>query len=176
MPHQPSHILVGQIGSVFWLRVEEKGCFQNSVAVKIAVEQRINAGVRDFVFDLERCSMMDSTFLGTLTGVARNLRQCGGGRVTVVNVNARNEQLLINLGLDHVLEVDLNGSTWAEERKQVASELALCENTAMLCKKEQAAHVLAAHQELCEANAVNASRFKDVIEFLERDLDVKQGS
>jgi anti-anti-sigma factor len=166
----PSHILVGQIGTVFWLRIEDKGCFQNSVAVKTAVEQRIASGVRDFVFDLERCPMMDSTFLGTLTGVARDLRESGGGRVTVVNVNARNEQLLINLGLDHVLEVDLNGSTWVEERKEVASELALCETIAMPCKTEQAAHVLAAHQALCEANAANASRFKDVIDFLERDL------
>jgi anti-anti-sigma factor len=167
----PSHILVGQIGTVFWLRIEDKGCFQNSVAVKTAVEQRIASGVRDFVFDLERCPMMDSTFLGTLTGVARDLRESGGGRVTVVNVNTRNEQLLINLGLDHVLEVDLNGSTWVDERKEVASELALCETTAMPCKSEQAAHVLAAHQALCEANAANASRFKDVIDFLERDLD-----
>ena len=170
----PSHILVGQIGKVFWLRIEDKGCFQNSVIVKKAVDQQLKAEVRDFVFDLERCPMMDSTFLGTLTGVARDLRESGGGRVTVLNVNARNEQLLINLGLDHILEVDLNGSTWVEERKEVANELALCEPEAMPCKTEQAAHVLAAHQALCDANAANASRFKDVIDFLERDLGERQ--
>ena len=85
----PSTILVGQIGNVFWLRVDGKGCFQNSISVKSAVRDRIESGVRDFVFDLDRCPMMDSTFLGTLTGVARDLRDCGGGPVTVLNVTAR---------------------------------------------------------------------------------------
>lgn len=169
-----SHILVGQIGGVFWLRIEDKGSFQNSVIVKRAVDRQLAGGIRDFVFDLERCPTMDSTFLGTLTGVARDLRESGGGTVTVVNVNARNEQLLTNLGLDHVLDVDLTGGAWAEERKQVASELALCDQNASLCKTEQAAHVLAAHQALSDANPANASRFKDVIDFLERDLSAQQ--
>ena len=166
----PSHILVGQIGRVFWLRVEDKGCFQNSVAIKRAVAQRISAGVRDFVFDLERCPTMDSTFLGTLTGVARDLKESGGGRVAVVNINQRNEQLLTNLGLDHVLEVDFNGAAWLDERREVASELELFQTGTVPCKTEQAEHVLAAHRALCDANAANDSRFKDVIDFLERDL------
>lgn len=171
-----SNILVGEIGSVFWLRVEGKGCFQNSMDVKRVVQQKIQGGLRNFVFDLDRCPMMDSTFLGTLTGVARDLRQSGGGRVTVVNVNARNEQLLSSLGLNHVLEVDMEGSAWAEERKVAASELAMCEKTPEVCKTEQAAHVLDAHKALSKANEANASRFRDVIDYLEKDLGDKKAS
>lgn len=170
-PH--SSILVGQIGGVFWLRIDGKGCFQNSLSVKTAVQDRIASGVRDFVFDLDRCPMMDSTFLGTMTGVARDLRECGGGTVTVLNVNARNQQLLSSLGLDHVLSVDVDGTAWAEERRQVACELEQCASAAAICKEAQAAHVLQAHQALCEANEANSSRFRDVIDFLEKEVDRK---
>lgn len=113
---------------------------------------------------------MDSTFLGTLTGVARDLRDCGGGRVTVLNVNARNQQLLTSLGLDHVLEVDLTGETWQEERKQAASELDQYTPPGEVAKSAQAAHVLEAHQALSEANPANAGRFRDVIEFLAKEV------
>jgi anti-anti-sigma factor len=171
----PSTILVGQIGSVFWLRVEGKGCFQNSISIKHAVQSRIKVGVRNFVFDLDHCPTMDSTFLGTLTGVARDLRDCGGGRVTVLNVNARNQQLLSSLGLDHVLEVDTTGDAWSEERKQASSELAQCAAVGDICKAEQATHVLEAHQALSEANPANAGRFRDVIDFLEKEVGRKQG-
>ncbi len=172
--NQSSNILVGEIGSVFWLRVEGKGCFQNSIDVKRVVQQQIKGGMRNFVFDLDRCPTMDSTFLGTLTGVARDLRQNGGGRVTVVNVNARNEQLLSSLGLNHVLEVDVDGSAWEDERKVAASELAQCDKTPEVCKTDQAEHVLEAHKALSKASAANASRFRDVIDYLEKDLGEKK--
>ena len=79
------------IDSLFWLRIEGKGCFQNSVDVKRVVRSMMEAGVRNFVVDLERCPTMDSTFLGTLTGIALRLRESGGGRLTVLNANARNQ-------------------------------------------------------------------------------------
>lgn len=120
--------------------------------------------------------MMDSTFLGTLTGVARDLRDCGGGTVTVLNVNARNQQLLSSLGLDHILDVDVDGSAWPEERRQAACELEHCASLGPICKTEQAAHVLEAHQALCEANAANSSRFRDVIDFLEKEVGRKMAT
>jgi anti-sigma B factor antagonist len=169
----PSHLYAAQIGDVFWIRVEDKGDMQNSVVVRQAVQAQLQHGVRNIVFDLERCPGMDSTFMGTLTGLARDLKEHGGGRLTVLNVNTRNEQLLTNLGLDHVLEVDLNGSTWQTERRAVSAALEQCEPAVKLDKVERAAHILSAHQSLCEANPDNAVRFKDVIQFLSKDLQSK---
>jgi hypothetical protein len=117
--------------------------------------------------------MMDSTFLGTLTGVARDLRDCGGGTVTVLNVNARNQQLLSSLGLDHILNVDVDGSSWPEERRLAAFELEQSAAPSPVCKTEQAAHVLEAHKALCEVNEANSSRFSDVIDFLEKEVGRK---
>lgn len=165
-----STILVGRVGSVFWMRVDGKGTFQNSMEVKRCFQSVIAAGTRDFVVDLERCPMMDSTFLGTLTGAALNLRESGGG-LSVLNANDKNVQLLTSLGLDHILDLDVDGTAWAAERRQVCKDLAQCDGqTAPVCKEEQARQVLQAHQALTAANPDNECRFRDVIQFLEDEL------
>lgn len=173
----PAPILVGQVGNLFWMRVEGKGSFQNSVQVKRCFQTMIEDGRRHFVVDLERCPIMDSTFLGTLTGAALNLRELGAGEVCVVNANTRNQQLLASLGLDHILDVDKDGSRHCAERKQVCDELGTCHEPATgNTKAEQAEHVLECHEALAKANAENATRFKDVIEFLEKEVRAKSAA
>ncbi len=127
----------------------------------------IKGGVRDFVIDLEHCSMMDSTFLGTLTGAALSLRETCGSTLCVLNANEHNEHLLTTLGLDHILDLDREGTRWADERRQVCAELSRCgEGQAAPCKDEQARQVLDAHETLSKLNAANECRFRDVIQFL----------
>ncbi len=166
-----STILVGKIGPLFWLRIDGKGTFQNSVELKRCFQSVIARGTKDFVVDLERCPTMDSTFLGTLTGAALNLRESGGGGLSVLNANERNQHLLTSLGLDHILELDLEGTAWSAEREVVCKQLAQCEGqTAPVCKEERARQVLHAHQALTAANEDNVCRFRDVIEFLQDEL------
>jgi hypothetical protein len=127
-------------------------------------------GVKDFVVDLERCPMMDSTFLGMLTGAALNLREAGGGTLSVLNANQRNLQLLTSLGLDHILDLDQDGHLWTEERRQACEALQHCGETNE-CKEAQTEHVLAAHLALAGVSDANECRFHDVIEFLEKELE-----
>jgi anti-anti-sigma factor len=171
-----SNILVGRIGGVFWLRVEGRGSYQNSMQVKRAFQAVIEEGMHDLVIDLERCSMMDSTFLGTLTGTALALLEHGGGTLSVLNANARNLQILNDLGLDQILDVDTQGIRWPEERRTVCEDLATCQEQNATCKLEQTEHVLTAHQLLSNVNQQNRSRFRDVIHFLEKELDASQNA
>ncbi|MEQ1750676.1 MAG: STAS domain-containing protein [Prosthecobacter sp.] len=168
----PTTILVGQIGKVFWLRVEGRGTFQDSVQVKRAFQSVIAVGTRDLVVDLERCPMMDSTFLGTLTGTALNLMEHGGGSLSVLNANQRNQQLLTELGLDHILDLDVAGTAWPSERREACAQLATCGEKGADCKEEQTKHVLTAHQTLSEVSGENQGRFRDVIHFLEKELSL----
>jgi anti-anti-sigma regulatory factor len=169
VPAAPT-ILVGRIGKVFWLRVEGRGSFQNSVQVKRAFQTVLEEGTQDLVVDLEHCPMMDSTFLGTLTCTALNLLEKGVGSLSVLNANARNQQLLTDLGLDHILDVDISGTLWPEERKAVCAELSDCVEKGATCKEEQTEHVLTAHRVLSDVSRQNQSRFRDVIHFLEKEL------
>lgn len=167
----PSTILVGRIGKLFWLRVEGRGTFQNSVQVKKALQAVVANGTHDLVVDLERCPMMDSTFLGTLTGAALNLREKNGGSLSVLNANARNLQLLSDLGLDHIMDVDSIGTAWPVERQMACAQLATCGEKGASCKMEHTQHVLQAHKTLAEMSNTNEGRFSDVIHFLEKELE-----
>src|SRR5215212_10244135 len=109
---QPA-ILVGTANRTVWVRVEGKGSFLNSTGLKEFTKEMINRGYREFVVDLKSCPVMDSTFMGTLAGVALRLRELGQGQIRVVNLNERNFDLLGNLGLDQLFSIDGDGGAGA---------------------------------------------------------------
>ena len=76
------------------VRVEGKGSFLNSTGLKEFSKEMVNRGFREFMVDLEKCPVMDSTFMGTLAGLALRLRELGQGNLRVVNLNERNQDLL----------------------------------------------------------------------------------
>ena len=68
---------------------------------KEAIRQK---GVCEFIVDLDECDEMDSTFMGTIAGIAVRLRELGYERaILLVNCSERNMELLRNLGLDQLL-------------------------------------------------------------------------
>ena len=101
-----SSVQVGCVDRAVWVKVEGRGTFQNSAGLKEFVKQMIQRGYRDFVVDLRDCEQMDSTFMGTLAGVALRLRELGQGGLRTINVNDRNCGLLSSLGLDQLFHVE----------------------------------------------------------------------
>lgn len=151
------------------MRVVGKGTFQCSIQLKRAFESVITSGARDLVVDLERCPIMDSTFLGTLTFAATRLRK-NSGSFSVLNANSRNLQLLADLGLNHIMEVDAEGTAWPQERKAACAQLASCSESNEATREEQTHHLLHAHKTLSGVSSSNEGRFRDVIHFLEQEL------
>ena len=153
---------MGHVGRTVWLKVDGRGTFQNSSGVKEFSKQMIQRGHREFVVDLETCELMDSTFMGTLAGLALRLREIGQGHLRTVNVNERNTDLLENLGLDQLFTVERDSRVSAPSSlKKAAPEADLA---------DQKEDVLAAHEALIEADAHNSAKFKDVIEYLRQEL------
>lgn len=163
-------ILVGCNQKVVCIRVQGKGSFLNSAGVKTFATAMINRGHREFVVDLGNCPVMDSTFMGTLTGVALRLRELGHGGLHVVNSNERNVDLLQGLGLDQILSLELNGHTVASngESETQHSEHELPPEP--LGKREMTENMIAAHEALVDADRQNLTKFKDVIDYLKQDL------
>jgi anti-anti-sigma regulatory factor len=147
-----------------WVRVEGKGSFLNSTGLKEFAKEMVNRGHREFVVDLKSCPVMDSTFMGTLAGVALRLRELGQGHLRVVNLNERNRDLLGNLGLDQLFTLggDEDSSSLGAAPKPLPG--------GPTDKVAQAQTMLEAHEELVEANPDNAAKFKDVLEYLKQDL------
>ena len=102
----PPSILVGTANRTVLVRVEGKGSFLNSSGLKEFAKEMVNRGFREFVIDLKSCTVMDSTFMGTMAGIALRLREIGQGQLRVVQLNERNRDLLANLGLDQLFTMD----------------------------------------------------------------------
>lgn len=168
----PGSILVGCFGDVAWIRVEGSGNHLNSDRVRDFARRRISEGCETFVVDLANCPGMDSTFMGTLTSIALEMKRRGKpGAVDVVNANPRNRQSLIKLGLQNLIRIDEDGTAWREERELVARNLSQPLSGADLDRQERLEMVMEAHEALVKANSENRSRFQDVLEYLQKDLE-----
>ena len=148
------------------MRVEGKGSFLNSTGLKEFAKEMINRGFREFAIDLKNCTVMDSTFMGTLAGVALRLRELGQGTLRVTNLNERNSDLLSNLGLDQ--SISSSSKRAGRPYSETAAQTPLA--TTAPDKTTQAQTMLEAHEACVEANAANAAKFKDVLEYLKQDL------
>ena len=156
------------------MRVEGKGTHLNSLKAKKVFQQIMANGMHNLVLDLERCPMMDSTFLGMLTGTALKVKKMNtDGTLSVLNANQRNVQLLNSLGLNHILDIDTDAALWTTERERAVEALKLCADNTPANKEVQTQHVLDAHQVLSDVSSDNQCRFRDVIDFLEKELEAQ---
>jgi anti-anti-sigma regulatory factor len=144
-----------------WLRVEGNGTFQNSALLRVYTEQMFEEGHRSFAFDLHECEMMDSTFLGTLTGLALRLREDPRGRVGFARVNAKVESLFGRYGLDRVLV--FQGFEAAPPAPEEMEELDL-----LTTKEFKRGTVVEAHEALAASSPENEERFREALDFLKR--------
>jgi anti-anti-sigma factor len=144
-----------------WIHVEGRGNFQGSAPLKKFVQAMILRGYREFVIDLEACEHMDSTFMGTLTGISQSLRELGQGSLRALNVSPRNVELFTNLGLDMLFSVEAIGEEAVTPAEPGAQLLQLPMETG-----DEREVVLSAHQALIAAHPDNAERFRDVLAYL----------
>ncbi len=162
-----SSIQVGVSGPAVWVRVEGRGSFLNSGNLKEFAQEMVKRGYREFVIDLQDCAMMDSTFMGTMAGVALRLKELGHGHLHVVHCGNRSRELLSGLGLDQIFSIQSNGSDAPECQSLGGAAPAAPPDEG---KKEQAQTMLDAHEALCQASPENFLRFKDVLDYLKQDL------
>lgn len=160
-----------------WIRIDGKGSYENSVHLRAFTQCELERGQTRFVLDLDKCPGMDSTFMGTLLAISKDVRKVNSsdGIFDIINTNQRNIQLLKSLGLNLLLSIDENNSRWDEERREVGQTLEEAEVNRMDVDKTTKAEVmLEAHEALASAQPENHVRFKDVIHYLKSDLQAKR--
>lgn len=179
-----SKILVARNADLGFIKVVGRGSFQNSSCLKAFYLQLFKDGVRRFYVDLEACTYLDSTFLGILLGLGLKLREAGAkGVLRILNANARNLELLKNLGLDRLINIEggdqagsTNGAASSEAKPANSETTRISEDQLeeMACpvptRAEAAPTILEAHEALMDFDPRNVPKFKDVVEFLREDL------
>jgi anti-sigma B factor antagonist len=148
------------------VRVKGRGLFRNCQPLKKYADLLIDRGCRTVIVDARLCDYMDSSFLGTLTGMAIRLKKTGGGEVQLVNLNQKVRETVQAIGLNHIFRL-----LDTRDLSQVA--------TAPLTPDEFDKHKLAesmleAHAHLIAADQTNAARFKNVRIALEKELADEQ--
>jgi anti-sigma B factor antagonist len=176
-----SKILVARSGTLGFVKVVGRGSFQNAGCLKAFYQRLLKEDVNRFVIDLDACTYLDSTFLGTLLPLGRQLRTAGNGLLHILNVSPRNLELLRNLGLDRLIHIDGrqpgsssngNGAVPKSVELNGVTEKDLHEIECPAATRAEAApNILEAHEALMELDPRNIAKFKDVVEFLREDLE-----
>jgi anti-sigma B factor antagonist len=165
----PSAKLLVYMGDNFsCVKIIGRANFNSSIDFKTLLNELRQKGYRRFVLELSECVLMDSTFLGVLTGFGLKMNasepaQCNGS-IELLNPNARVTELLENLGVLPLFklaqgELDLPSGSASHTHEP-------CNPS----KEEVTKACLEAHRTLMEANPDNVPRFKEVTRFLAEDL------
>jgi anti-anti-sigma factor len=165
--------MTGSIGyaindGIGYLRLSGAMRHENAGALETLIEQWFaadRAGVSAVVIDLNQVSFLDSTAIGLLASIARELQARGLPQATVFSTQADINQLLRSLCLDRSLTLVeqatdgsapmVNGATLATDRAPAACS---------------AAAILRAHETLVGLNEGNREAFQPVVDLLRGEL------
>ncbi len=145
----------------------------NSPAMKAFGDERIAAGERCLVVDLSACTSMDSTFMGTLAGMAARLSG-QDGVLQIAGTDARNRRSLEDLGLDFLMQIDPPEAPWHNDLATIREALVPSRKSRPTNSLQQTMHVLEAHQTLAGTSDKNAQTFSNVVTILGDELAEKQ--
>ena len=171
MAQEEPHFLVNPYEDPVVVKIIGKASFLNSAPVKELFDHLLEQGRNRFVIDFQKCTGMDSTFLGILAGLGINLmKNTEGGSVVLCRMGSRNLELIQNLGLHRLLTVDTGevGDQIHDDSKMEAVE-----DKGKLSQVENARLVLQAHENLVEIDESNKTKFQDVISFLKNQMEGK---
>ncbi len=166
-----SSIQSGRFDDFLWIRCSGRSSFSNSPIVKQLGDDYIADGGRLIVIDMETCSGIDSTFMGTLAGLARRVMP-NDGAVQITAPSERCLAALESLGLDALLEIEPPTAPWRGKVAQIRSALSSDANPDItLNAKDQTKHVLDSHLTLSELSEENEEKFRNVTDCLKEELN-----
>lgn len=162
--------MTGAIGyavddGIGYLRLSGELRHHTAGALEALIEQWFGAGepaVRAVAIDLNEIRFMDSTVIGLLASIARELAAHGLPRATVFSTQPDINQLLRSLCLDQafsMVERATDGSASSANASELPAD-AQCSGAA----------ILKAHETLIDLNEGNRIAFQPVVEILRGEL------
>lgn len=157
------------------VRVVGKGNHNNSLALREVLTQTGGAGDAGprYIFDLEKCDTMDSTFMGVMASVALKQRRAGTGKAVVVNANPHVQGLLNTLGLKYILDIRAPADAGVDLSKD--HDKFVSAPAPQVDKLNRIILMIEAHEKLIDADGGNEVQFKGVLQSLRDSLDRARG-
>jgi anti-anti-sigma factor len=98
-------ILMRRDGNSAFFKIVGVGTYQTAVGFKTTYTQLLADGVTEFIIDLGECDHLDSTFLGTILGLAIKIQHVDSGHVHVIKPNDMIRSLFRGTGLDQIFDM-----------------------------------------------------------------------
>ena len=152
------------------LAIQGRASYLNCAPVSQFFDKMLKQGRKRMILDFSRCTGMDSTFLGIVTGaavMARSGEPAGG--LTLTGLSPRNLELVRNLGLFRLVTVDSG-----QFPVILAPEQAKVLGSPGQQDPANAKLILQAHENLVAADPANKEKFQDVLAFLKNQA-AKEG-
>ncbi len=170
MNTSPFDMSVSVIEGKVYVRIEGSGSMPHGPSLQRLFSNLHAKGYGVFCIDLESCTFMDSTFLGLIAKIALTLhseKQKGASGRQLTLFNPR-ENIIHSFKTLHVMPFI---NIVSEPNVENPDYRPFVENPSETSKQALAETSLAAHQTLIGLDQENENRFKDVVAFLEEDLD-----
>ncbi len=169
----PTSIQVSVVDPVACIKVAGRANFSVSVDFKTLLHELHERGFRLYLLDLSDCVIMDSTFLGILSGFSTKLGEEAKNPKTpcvqMLNANERVKALIENLGMEQLFKFRSGNNPFDPQFEEV-------QTSGEQNKAEVTRTCLQAHETLMLINPKNVPKFKDVTKFLAEDLKKEESS
>ena len=165
MSNSFAKLMVAVFDKTVCVKIDGRADFTCSLDLKNLITELWQRGYAHFIFELSECRTMDSTFLGVLSGISLQLRNCQTTSLPLelFNPNPRICETLENLGVAHLFKVGGCEGPLTDKYEPLATN----DSTSRL---EIARTCLEAHKTLMDLKPENVQKFKDVAQFLAEDL------
>jgi anti-anti-sigma factor len=163
MAKQQGIVRVHQDGPKVTFQVEGWTTMNQSLSFRKTAEQRLAAGARVLRVDLNRCTFMDSTFIGTLMFLKRETHRHPDGDFALVCPSCECDRLFQQMGLEGVFPIvaseDLTSPCWTELKGGADDMQAFKRN------------VVEAHEELARLEGPAGEPFRAVVRCLAQEAE-----
>lgn len=123
-----------------------------------------------YVFDLEKCESLDSTFMGIMATIGMNQQRRLGTRCTALNVDARVREQLDLIGLKYLYNIRSIDTDESVASVVDNADYQPVENPEP-SKLERIVMMIEAHETLVDLDTQNEVKFKGVLQNLRQSYD-----
>lgn len=126
----------------------------------------INEGKSDVFLNMKDCTIVDSTFMGTLVNIKERLKELNpkNGNLFILNLNDDNRKLFSMVGIDRMIETVTQGVTIPDFKLKTID---ICE----VDREEKLRVVVEAHEKLIQINKVNKSKFEKFLSIVKEEME-----
>jgi anti-anti-sigma factor len=160
-------VRVLQHGRTILFQVEGQVTMRHALPLRRCAERALADGMARLLVDLQGCTYMDSTFLGTLLFLLRASAQRGQGAFALVSPSPQCRRLLQGIGMEDVFPIATTEEPDADAGIKLNAELPSC-------TVEFKDTVVQAHRELAALPGPAGETFRTVAGSLTKNLEAEQ--